>query len=154
MPAAPPTFSMTNCCPSTSDIPAARMRAAVSVELPAAKGTTTVTGRDGQFWAHAAPVPTRVARAESMMRAGINMNRAPSVCIFVAFGTHHPCERLSRDIFDLVFRYCIHQWLNGPMLGLSQLQKTPEALPCRIRFAMRPPHPARRQSLCGTQIAL
>ena len=46
-------FSTITCCPSASDMPTERMRAAVSVELPAANGTTTVTGRVGQVCADA-----------------------------------------------------------------------------------------------------
>ena len=71
MPAAPPTFSMINCCPSTSDMPTARMRAAVSVELPAANGTTTVTGRVGQLCAEAGAVVAwlRVSRAQDETEA-------------------------------------------------------------------------------------
>src|SRR5215510_2927895 len=84
MPAAPPTFSITNCCPSTSDIPTARMRAAVSVELPAANGTTTVTGRVGQLCAEAAPTVTRVASAESMTRGGLNMILFLQSVLFIA----------------------------------------------------------------------
>src|SRR5205823_12562150 len=49
MPPPPPTFSMITCCPSASESPTARIRPAVSLELPAAKGITIVTGRVGQF---------------------------------------------------------------------------------------------------------
>ena len=53
MPAAPPTFSTITCCPSASDMPTEMIRAAVSLELPAANGTTMVTGRVGQLCADA-----------------------------------------------------------------------------------------------------
>ena len=69
MPAAPPTFSMTSCCPSASDMPTARMRAAVSVELPAANGTTTVTGRVGQVCAEAGAVVATAASVQSANNA-------------------------------------------------------------------------------------
>jgi hypothetical protein len=52
------------------------MRAAVSVELPAANGTTTVTDRVGQVSAEAgtvAPMAANVQNAKSARRNGIHM---------------------------------------------------------------------------------
>src|SRR5262249_42221070 len=48
VPPAPALFSITNCWPSRRDIRSANMRANTSVLPPAANGTTTVTGFDGQ----------------------------------------------------------------------------------------------------------
>src|SRR5262249_35159472 len=47
-PPAPALFSITNCWPSRRDIRSANMRANTSVLPPAANGTTTVTGLEGQ----------------------------------------------------------------------------------------------------------
>ena len=63
MPPPPPTFSMITCWPSASERPTARTRPAVSDELPAANGTTMVTGRVGQLCADAAPTAAMVASA-------------------------------------------------------------------------------------------
>ena len=55
-------------------MPTARMRAAVSVELPAANGTTTVTGRVGQLCAEAGAAAAAIASmpsANSTKRDGI-----------------------------------------------------------------------------------
>src|SRR5262250_1143306 len=79
MPPAPPTFSMITCCPSASEIPTDRRRPAVSVELPAAKGTTMVGGRAGQLCADAAPIVAMVARVQSARRLGLNMVRSPYI---------------------------------------------------------------------------
>src|SRR5262245_3851127 len=56
MPPAPPMFSTTNCCPRISLTRCAMMRPSTSVVPPAAKGTTMVTGRDGQPCEFAASV--------------------------------------------------------------------------------------------------
>src|SRR6185295_2721547 len=87
MPPPPPTFSMITCCPSASDRPTARTRPAVSDELPAAKGTTMVTGRVGQFCADADPTATIIAsagHAASVRRFGLNMVRSPQVVLLAA----------------------------------------------------------------------
>jgi hypothetical protein len=47
VPEAPTIFSMTTGCPRELRMWSATMRATVSVGPPAAKGTTTVIGRDG-----------------------------------------------------------------------------------------------------------
>ena len=52
------------------------MRPAVSVELPAAKGTTIVTGRVGQFCADAASTAVTVASVQRAKRIGFNMIRS------------------------------------------------------------------------------
>ena len=71
MPPAPPTFSMMTCWPSTSESRAPRMRATVSEALPAANGTTMVTGRVGQFCAVQGVAPT-TAMASSRNRQRAN----------------------------------------------------------------------------------
>jgi hypothetical protein len=48
------------------------MRAAVSVELPAANGTTTVTGRVGQVWADAEPATAMLTIVQSATSTGRN----------------------------------------------------------------------------------
>ena len=69
MPPPPPTFSMITCCPSASERPTARTRPAVSDELPAAKGTTMVTGRVGQLCADAVPTAPMIASAATAASA-------------------------------------------------------------------------------------
>src|SRR5262245_30709234 len=79
MPPAPEVFSIITCCPSASERPTARTRPAVSDELPAANGTTMVTGRCGQLCADAAPTVTKAVRAESETSATLfvfNMMRS------------------------------------------------------------------------------
>jgi len=62
IPPAPLTFSTMTCWPRTSDSRAETMRAAVSLPLPAANGTTIVTG-----WFGHCPAATDVlARTEAM----------------------------------------------------------------------------------------
>src|SRR5262249_40631432 len=56
VPPAPLGFSTTTCWPRTSLNPCARMRPATSLGPPAANGTTSVSGRLGQFCAGAVPV--------------------------------------------------------------------------------------------------
>jgi hypothetical protein len=84
MPPPPPTFSMTTCCPSASEIPTAKTRPAVSDELPAAKGTTMVTGRVGQFCANVVLTAPMVASAETAASAKclrLNMIRSSDVVL-------------------------------------------------------------------------
>src|SRR5215470_8383389 len=83
MPPAPLVFSMITCWPSASEMPTARMRPAVSEELPAAKGTTMVTGRAGQFCADAALIVAMAARVQSAKRLGLNIIRSPWIEPFV-----------------------------------------------------------------------
>ena len=81
-------------------MPAEMMRAAVSVELPAANGTTTVMGRVGQLCAHAdvcadaEPIAARAASAPSATRIGWSMAslflRRPGVFSF-ASPSSNPC---------------------------------------------------------------
>src|SRR5438046_612261 len=64
MPPAPPIFSTITCWRRISDRRALKIRATMSVEPPAAYGTTMVTGRVGQFCAAAvAAVATNTALA-------------------------------------------------------------------------------------------
>jgi hypothetical protein len=60
------------------------IRAAVSLELPAANGTTTVTGRVGQLCAdavsEAATNTAMLARAPSTTRTGLDMIGSPCGC--------------------------------------------------------------------------
>ena len=55
LPLAPPAFSITTGCPSGARMRSAMMRAVVSVEPPGGKGTISVIGRIGKFWAAATP---------------------------------------------------------------------------------------------------
>src|SRR6476620_9672349 len=63
MPPAPPTFSTTTVCPSSSPMRYATMRPIVSCGPPAANGITIVTGRVGKSWAPADPANASAARA-------------------------------------------------------------------------------------------
>src|SRR5882757_9896498 len=67
MPPAPPMFSITTCWPSGPAMPAARMRPTVSDALPAANGTTMLSGRDGQSSAETVHDETVSAEAAAMM---------------------------------------------------------------------------------------
>ena len=68
MPPAPLTFSMTTCWPRTSDRRTLRMRAMLSEALPAANGTTIVSGRIGQSCAVASCTATADAITAAMVR--------------------------------------------------------------------------------------
>src|SRR6266545_3058791 len=63
LPLAPDRFSITTCCPSLADRSAARRRGGISIEPPAAKGTTMVIGREGQLWAAAVRDDTMLSSA-------------------------------------------------------------------------------------------
>src|SRR4051812_30938070 len=68
-------FSIPPCWPSGPDMPAARMRPTVSDALPAANGTTMLSGRDGQSSARAVSDEAANAQAAANVmprrRAGI-----------------------------------------------------------------------------------
>src|SRR5436190_13735090 len=66
MPPAPPALSTMTCCPRSSERRGARIRARTSPELPAADGTTMVTGRAGQTCALALPIAVSKASAHAM----------------------------------------------------------------------------------------
>src|SRR4030095_521478 len=75
MPPAPPTFSTTTCCPKSSERRGATMRATMSLELPAANGTTIVIGLVGQLCPSAGQVAeSRTPRA----RLALVKARAPA----------------------------------------------------------------------------
>src|ERR1041385_4754446 len=65
MPPAPPMFSMMTGLPRTSNMCGAKIRARMSLDAPAANGTTMVMGRAGQVWARTSFDTASVASAAS-----------------------------------------------------------------------------------------
>ncbi len=77
MPPAPPTFSTMTCWLSTSDRRLAMTRPSTSVPPPAAKPTTMVTGRFGQFCAETVAIPATVKSAVPNTRPMFRMSLSP-----------------------------------------------------------------------------
>src|SRR5438105_3166206 len=75
MPPAPPTFSTITGLPRCSAMRGARMRPRISLDAPAANGTTMVSGRVGQSWAVAElAAPTSAAAVAAtilILRMGV-----------------------------------------------------------------------------------
>ena len=81
VPPAPPTFSIITGWPMISCMRAVTMRPTESKAPPAAKGTTTVTAREGYSCARASNVQTAATTARALMKSRALM--APSYCVLV-----------------------------------------------------------------------
>src|SRR6185295_2512383 len=89
MVSAPPgRFSTTTGCPSGRDISGARMRATVSVALPAACGTTSRSGLSGYCAAEpaAAPASSSASAARFTLAFQAAAHELLAVIAFLAFG--------------------------------------------------------------------
>src|ERR671911_2808571 len=79
VPAAPVTFSMMNCWPSSLPMRSPMMRGRRSVGPPAAKGTIMVTGLVGQAWPKAgAAASTRAAASMCLRNIVVSSLSAPA----------------------------------------------------------------------------
>src|SRR5258705_3454779 len=92
-PLAPERFSTMTCCPSLADRSAARRRAGISIEPPAAKGTTMVIGREGQFWAAAVRDDMLSSAAANAQRLGFLTVVSPTLFSRTAAAQgYHACQ--------------------------------------------------------------
>src|SRR5262249_689924 len=108
VPPAPALFSITNCWPSRRDIRSANMRANTSVLPPAANGTTTVTGLEGQT-SSAQPLCTQPACTHAVRQlAPMAPTTSPT-----------PIRFISGCLLWLLFQYTnadlYHTWFPDPL---------------------------------------